>query len=252
MNEEKLYKMGEVVGKLSWEYPQDRISAGTIRFWETEGLLKPAAKTEGGQRLYSEENISWIRFLKELSIASVSIPRMRKQVEHIRTELGGLKDEPKSRRKRMDDFVRTIETRRRRNILDTQLDFFYERLDGEQKKSKIYDVEALARLIGTKDARKMIEKAEEYGLVKPRVVDSVKRFSPYEEMILKVLAFMEYLRPGAIKRCKSLISNVKYLANEVGIYEGFRASRNHDGTTGYNATLYNLVLMNLDSLRLLK
>ena len=251
MNGERLYKMGEVVNKLFWEYP-DKISAGTIRFWEKEGLLEPAGKTGGGQRLYTEEHINWIRFLKELSIAGVSIAKMRERVEHARRELEEFKNDPNSRKERIFYFIRTIETRRRRNTLDAELELFYHRLDGEQKTEKIYDIEALARVIGTKDARQMIEKAEQYGLLIPKTIDGVKRFSRYEEMILKVLVFMEFLKPGALERCKDLVSTVKYLTAEVGIYEGFRASRDHDGTTGYNATLYNLVLMSLDSLRLLK
>jgi len=250
MKGERLYKIGEVVNKLSWEY-QDKISAGTIRFWEKEGLLEPAGKTEGGQRLYTEEHINWIRFLKELSIAGVSVEAMRKRVEHVKRELEEFKSKPKSRAEGISYFTRTIETRRRRNTLDAELELFY-RLDGEQRTEKIYDIEALVRLIGTKDARETIEKAEVYGLLMPQIIDGVKRFSLYEEMILKFLSFMEFLRPGAVERCKNLVPTIKYLAKEIGILEGFRASRDHDGTTGYNATLYNLVIMNLDSLRLLE
>jgi len=247
-----LHKMGDVIERLAWEYPKNNVSAVTLRFWEQEGLLEPAARTEGGQRLYNEESISWIRFLKELSIAGVSIPKMRERIAYVKRELEELGNKNKSRAERVSYFVRTVETRRRRNALDIQLDFFYERLDGEQKKEKLYDTEALVRLTSSKNARKLIEKAEEYGLIIPEIIDGAKRFNRYEEMILKVLAFLEFLEPGRTKRCKNLTSFVKSLVKDVGIKEGFGASRKHDGTTGYNATLYNLILMNLDAMGLLR
>ncbi len=247
-----MHKMGDVIERLAWEYPKNNVSAVTLRFWEQQGLLEPAARTEGGQRLYNEENISWIRFLKELSIAGVSIPKMRERIAYVKRELEELGNKNKSRAERVSYFVRTVETRRRRNALDIQLDFFYQRLHGEKKKEKLYDTEALVRLTSSKNARKLIEKAEAYDLIIPEIIDGIKRFNRYEEMILKVLAFLEFLEPGITERCKSLASIIKSLVKEVGIKEGFGASRRHDGTSGYNATLYNLVLMNLDSLRLLE
>lgn len=252
MKKEQLYKMGDVIERLTWEYPKNNVSAVTLRFWEQEGLLEPAARTEGGQRLYNEENISWVRFLKELSIAGVSIPKMRERIAYVKRQLEEMGNNNKSRAERVLYFVRTVETRRRRNALDIQLDFFYQRLDGEQKKERLYDAEALVRLTSSKNARELVEKAEKYGLIIPETIDGIKRFNRYEEMILKVLAFLEFLEPEIIERCKNLTSIVKSLVRDVGIKEGWGASRKHDGTTGYNATLYNLVLMNLDSLRLLK
>ena len=252
MNKEELHKMGDVIERLAWEYPKNNVSAVTLRFWEQEGLLEPAARTEGGQRLYSEENISWVRFLKELSIAGVSIPKMRERIAYVKREVEELASKNKSRAERVNYFVQTVETRRKRNALDIQLDFFYERLNGEEKKKKLYDSEALVRLTSSKNARKLVEKAEEYGLIIPETIDGIKRFSRYDEMILKVLAFLEFLEPGITERCKSLASIIKSLVKEVGIKEGFGANRKHDGTTGYNATLYNLVLMNLDAMGLLR
>jgi len=250
MKKEELHKMGDVVGRLAWEYPKNNVSAVTLRFWEQQGLLEPAARTEGGQRLYNEENISWIRFLKELSIAGVSIPKMRERIAYVKRELEELASKNKSRAERVLYFVRTVETRRRRNALDIQLDFFYQRLDGEQKKEKLYDTEALVRLTSSKNTRKLVEEAEQYGLIIPETIDGIKRFNRYEEMILKVLAFLEFLEPGATEMCKSLASDAKSLV-KAGIKEAFGASRKHDGTTGYNATLYNLILMNLNAMGLL-
>ena len=246
-----MHKMGDVIERLAWEYPKNNVSAVTLRFWEQEGLLEPVARTEGGQRLYNEENISWVRFLKELSIAGVSIPKMRERVAYIKRELEELASKNKSRAEKVLYFVQTVETRRRRNALDIQLDFFYQRLDGGQKKEKLYDTEALVRLTSSKNARELVEKAEKYGLIIPETIDGIKRFNRYEELIIKVLAFLEFLKPGATEKCKNFSSIIKSLV-KAGLKQGFGANRKNDGTTGYNATLYNLVLMNLDAMGFLQ
>ena len=51
MKKERLYKMGDVIERLACEYPEDKVSAVTIRFWEQEGLLQTAERTDVGQRL---------------------------------------------------------------------------------------------------------------------------------------------------------------------------------------------------------
>jgi len=236
-------KMGEVVSKLSWEY-EDKITAGAIRFWENKKLLEPAEKTGGGHRLYAEESINWIRLLKELSMAGLSIKEMRERVENVRTDLEGFKKGSRFRTKRLLYFTRVIEMQRRRNILDAELNLFF-RLDEKQKLEKVYDREGLLRTIAARDGEDLLRKAEEYRLVKPDKLDRSGRFSPLEEMILRVLSFLELADPDIVEKCENLVSTVRYLTNKVGIPESFPAQRDRDNTSGYNATLYNLVLMNL-------
>lgn len=247
---ERKYKIGEVISMLSWQYPEG-ITAGAIRFWENKGLLEPSEKTDGGHRLYTEESIEWIRFLKELSLAGYSIEEMRKELEKVRGRIEDVKGKSGARKESMKYFRRLIETRRRRNTLDTELELL-SRLDDLQRTEKVYDTEALIRILGGTRARRIIEKAEQYGLAIPKEIEGVKRFSANEEMILKILSFMEFLEPGAVEQCRDLVPTVRYLTKKVGIYEGFVGDRKHDGTTGYNATLYTLVLQNLDSMRLIE
>ena len=42
-----------------------QVSADSIRFYEREGLIRPAAKSESGYRLYTEEAIRRIEFIKQ-------------------------------------------------------------------------------------------------------------------------------------------------------------------------------------------
>jgi DNA-binding transcriptional MerR regulator len=41
-------------------------TARTIRYWEEQGLLRPAARSEGDYRLYDETDVERLRFIKGL------------------------------------------------------------------------------------------------------------------------------------------------------------------------------------------
>jgi len=42
------------------------LSPRTLRLYEEEGLILPSRRSEGGQRLYSNQDIAWIRCIREL------------------------------------------------------------------------------------------------------------------------------------------------------------------------------------------
>ena len=249
MQKEKLYKIGAVVERLSEDSWQKKISAGTVRFWEKKGLIEPTRRTQGRQRLYSEDDIKWIKLLGELSAAGLSIAKMRDELKRERARLKGAEGESNSCTEATSSLVDTLEERRRRNALDIELDFLYEHLDNEQRKENFYDIDALVTLIKRADALAFIQKAEQYGLLMPEKINGIKRYSRFDKMVLQVLEFLDLIEPHILDRCKDLVRTIKYLANDIGIWEGFAASRHHAGTTGYNATLYNLVQNHLDSLR---
>src|SRR5512146_2010577 len=56
------------------------LSARTLRIYEQEGLLRPARKPEGDQRLYSEQDLIWVRCISELihghSLTTAGIRRL--------------------------------------------------------------------------------------------------------------------------------------------------------------------------------
>jgi DNA-binding transcriptional MerR regulator len=56
------------------------LSARTLRSYEEEGLLRPARKPEGDQRLYSDQDLIWIRCIGELihghSLTTAGIRRL--------------------------------------------------------------------------------------------------------------------------------------------------------------------------------
>ncbi|MFH1634899.1 MAG: MerR family transcriptional regulator [Chloroflexota bacterium] len=63
MTEERQYSIGETVTQLQGEFPD--LTLSSLRFLEKEGLLQPQ-RTQGGHRLYSDEDIARLRLIKRL------------------------------------------------------------------------------------------------------------------------------------------------------------------------------------------
>src|SRR3989304_5379424 len=58
-----------------------QVSADSIRFYEREGLIRPAGKSESGYRLYTEEAIRRIEFIKEAQECGFSLADIRELLE---------------------------------------------------------------------------------------------------------------------------------------------------------------------------
>jgi len=58
-----------------------QISADSIRFYEREGLLSPAKRTEAGYRLYSEEVIRRLNFIRQAQQCGFALAEIRELLE---------------------------------------------------------------------------------------------------------------------------------------------------------------------------
>lgn len=58
-----------------------QISTDSIRFYEREGLLSPAKKSEGGYRLYTEEAVRRLNFIKHAQQCGFSLSEIRELLE---------------------------------------------------------------------------------------------------------------------------------------------------------------------------
>jgi MerR family transcriptional regulator, copper efflux regulator len=58
-----------------------QVSADSIRFYEREGLLHPAKKSEAGYRLYTEEAVRRLNFIKHGQQCGFSLSEMRELLE---------------------------------------------------------------------------------------------------------------------------------------------------------------------------
>ena len=57
------------------------VSANTLRFYENEGILKDIARDAKGRRVYNDQNIEWIKFIRSLRLTGMPISKIKEYVE---------------------------------------------------------------------------------------------------------------------------------------------------------------------------
>ncbi|MFB5266094.1 MerR family transcriptional regulator [Paenibacillus enshidis] len=57
------------------------ISAPTLRYYESEGLLPYVKRDEHGKRLYDQEDIEWVHFITALRATGMPIVQIQKYVK---------------------------------------------------------------------------------------------------------------------------------------------------------------------------
>jgi DNA-binding transcriptional MerR regulator len=60
---------------------QTGLSAHTLRYYERIGLIHPVARASSGHRVYSDDDIGWIEFLKKLRSTGMPIRQMQRYAE---------------------------------------------------------------------------------------------------------------------------------------------------------------------------
>jgi MerR family copper efflux transcriptional regulator len=53
------------------------VSAKAVRIWEAKGLLPPAARTEAGYRLFSDDDIAILRFILRARTLGLTLPEIK-------------------------------------------------------------------------------------------------------------------------------------------------------------------------------
>jgi MerR family Zn(II)-responsive transcriptional regulator of zntA len=54
-----------------------KVSSDTLRYYEREGLISPAAKSNGGYRLYDPDAVRRVRFIKEAQHCGFTLTEIR-------------------------------------------------------------------------------------------------------------------------------------------------------------------------------
>ncbi len=70
---ERLLKVGEV-GRLT------RLSVKTLHHYEEQGLAEPVGRTETGYRLYGEEEVARLKFIKRAKLLGLTLEEIRELV----------------------------------------------------------------------------------------------------------------------------------------------------------------------------
>jgi DNA-binding transcriptional MerR regulator len=87
------------------------LTTRTLRYYEELGLLKPAARSEGDYRLYDEDDLERLRFIKGL----------RDDAGFSLAEIGQLLEDEAARTRNRDRFRTTSDPAERRAIVDDAL-----------------------------------------------------------------------------------------------------------------------------------
>lgn len=69
-----VHQIGEVARRVD-------LSIRTIRHWEEMGLITPTARSSGGFRLYSDEDVARIRLLRFMKPLNLTLEQMRELLE---------------------------------------------------------------------------------------------------------------------------------------------------------------------------
>ena len=72
------------------------ISPDALRYYEREGLLAPASKTDSGYRLYGEDAVRRVRFIQHAQACGFTLAEIR-DLLHLRQADGACCDDVKSR-----------------------------------------------------------------------------------------------------------------------------------------------------------
>lgn len=54
------------------------LSPHTLRFYEAEGILKPAGRTANGHRQYHGEDVLWLEFILRLKLAGMPLAEIKR------------------------------------------------------------------------------------------------------------------------------------------------------------------------------
>jgi DNA-binding transcriptional MerR regulator len=94
----RIQEMSELVG----------LTTRTIRYYEEVGLLEPAARSEGAYRLYDEEDVDRLRFIKA----------MRDDAGFSLAEIATLVEDEQVRSRSRERYLATTDPRERQEILE--------------------------------------------------------------------------------------------------------------------------------------
>lgn len=69
-----LYSIGEAAKVLG-------TPASTLRFYDKKGLFPDVARTKGGIRMYSEDDLEWARFIERLKVSGMPIAEIKEYID---------------------------------------------------------------------------------------------------------------------------------------------------------------------------
>lgn len=57
------------------------VSAKAVRLWESKGLLPPAERTEAGYRLFTDDDLAVLRFIRQAKTLGLTLPEIKNIID---------------------------------------------------------------------------------------------------------------------------------------------------------------------------
>ncbi|WP_020501431.1 MULTISPECIES: MerR family transcriptional regulator [Pseudonocardiaceae] len=57
------------------------VSAKAVRLWESKGLLPPAERTEAGYRVFTEDDLDVLRFIRQAKTLGLTLPEIKNIID---------------------------------------------------------------------------------------------------------------------------------------------------------------------------
>ena len=71
---EKVYTIGEAAAVLG-------MPASTIRYYDKNGLFPDMARSQGGIRVFTEDDVEWARFIERLKVSGMPIREIKRYID---------------------------------------------------------------------------------------------------------------------------------------------------------------------------
>jgi DNA-binding transcriptional MerR regulator len=111
--------IGEVAKKVD-------VAIGAIRFYERKGLLKPAVRSEQNNRLYSDDDLNWLVFIKCLRETGMSVEDIKKYYDKVNEGTSTLPERIKLIQDQRQKLLKDIEEKEAQLFhLDNKLKRYY-------------------------------------------------------------------------------------------------------------------------------
>ncbi len=71
---DRLYTIGDAARKLG-------MPASTIRYYDKRGLLPHMGRTDGGIRMFTEDDLEWARFIERLKVSGMPLKEIKRYID---------------------------------------------------------------------------------------------------------------------------------------------------------------------------
>jgi DNA-binding transcriptional MerR regulator len=116
---ERVYTIGEAAAELG-------MPASTIRYYDKNGLFPDMSRSQGGIRVFTEDDLEWARFVERLKVSGMPIREIKEYIDLYRRGNATIAERLRIVRERREKILRQMEDLRLSLDFMTYKCWFYE------------------------------------------------------------------------------------------------------------------------------